>query len=89
MFIPGASSTSLPRSFISAPIAEYTSCTSSVSKLQAKSVPVGISEQVSLRRIPEGPSVVITGGIPFLRREGSTPANAPAFPAAPSLLFIV
>ena len=89
MFIPGASSTSLPRSLISSPTPAYTSETSASSKVQASSVPMGMSELARFKRMPEGPSVVMTGGTPFLLREGSTPPNAPALPSGPKGLFIL
>ena len=51
-------------------------------------MPIGISIQPALSLMPEGPSVVVTAGIPFSLSDGKTPAYAPAFPLAPSGLFI-
>ena len=51
MFIPGASRTSLPRSFISAAKTEYIFSTSSVSNVDAKSVPIGKSDALARRSV--------------------------------------
>ena len=51
-------------------------------------MPHGSREAKADTRMPDGPSVVMTGGTPRARRPSVRPPKAPALPGAPSGEFI-
>ena len=54
----------------------------------ARQVPQGSRAEVLRTRMPEGPSVVITVGMPRCFSASVTPPRLPAFPAGPAGSFI-